>query len=201
MKRIIYMLIIGAAVGCTGAKNNDNSDTAVTVQAINMDTQAVQEAYKRQVDSTYKPAEDKPKPQEIENIPYFRILTTDSVYVTQAVLKKDKPVMIVYFSPDCSHCTKFLDELKPKLKELSALQIVMVTWIKYPAVKKYYDDYGFKAYKNIIVGTEGDDLLVQQYYKVKETPYFAIYNHYGKLIKVFDKVPKVDDLLAAAKKA
>ena len=37
-----------------------------------------------------------------ENIPPFKILKADSTWFTAANLKKDKPVMIIYFSPDCS---------------------------------------------------------------------------------------------------
>ncbi|MEO6150394.1 MAG: hypothetical protein ABIN95_06180 [Mucilaginibacter sp.] len=182
MKKITCLLAVVAIMGCSQAKNNGNTENVITSGA----------------DSAAQKSQSQ---QNIQNIPPFRILTTDSVYVTQTILKKNKPVMFIYFSPDCTHCTKFLDELKPHLKELSKFQIVMVTWIKYAAVKPFYDKMGYSAYKNITMGTEGDDLLVQQYFQIKDTPYVAIYNQSGKLVKTFDKPEKVDELLATAKKA
>ena len=44
-------------------------------------------------------------------IPPYRILTTDSVYVTPADLKKNKGTVVIYFSPDCSHCQHLMYEL------------------------------------------------------------------------------------------
>src|ERR1700748_2746221 len=72
----------------------------------------------------------------IVNIPPYKILTKDSVFVTPANLKKGKPVMIVYFSPDCTHCQHFTEELKARMdkektssaKIFTNTQIVMVTF-------------------------------------------------------------------------
>ena len=50
--------------------------------------------------------------QDITKIPPFKILRPDSTYFTPANLEKNKPVMIIYFSPDCSHCQKDIPALK-----------------------------------------------------------------------------------------
>src|ERR1700710_2655428 len=91
-------------------------------------------------------------------IPPYHILTTDSVYVTPANLKKNKPVVIIYFSPDCGHCQHMMKEMKPKMKEFGDAQIVMITFMDPSmliAVKTFYQDFGLKKYPNFIVGTEG----------------------------------------------
>lgn len=140
----------------------------------------------------------KPKP-----IPPYRILTADSVWMTPRNLKSNKPVMIIYFSPDCGHCQKMMYELKPKLKELRNIQIVMITWsAKYDirAIREFRRDYGLKDYPNFTLGSEGYTMQVQHYYDVKTTPFIAMYNSGGKWAKYFDKLPKANDILAAAKK-
>jgi len=136
----------------------------------------------------------------IENIPPYHILNTDSVYVTPAALKKNKPVMIIYFSPDCNHCQRLMYDMKPKMKAFKKLQMVMITWVQYKAIKKFYRDFGLSAYPNITVGTEGYTYLVQKYYHVINTPYIAFYDGKGKLVKTFDKEPKLDELVKTAKK-
>jgi thioredoxin-related protein len=140
-------------------------------------------------------------------IPPYKILTTDSVYVTPAKLKKDAPVMIVYFSPDCTHCQHLTDELTGALKTekkngpLHKIQIVMITWSSVEAIRVFNKDYGLDKYHNITVGTEGYTYLVQKYYQVKTTPYIAIYAKNGKLVQAFDKVPKTGDIISVIKKA
>ncbi len=137
----------------------------------------------------------------IQNIPDYRILDADSVYRTPANLKKNQPVMIVYFSPDCSHCQHLMNEIKGQMKDFSKIQIVMVSAVDYRMIKGFYKDFGIAAYPNITVGTEGNSYKVLQYYNVKTTPYIAIYNHKHKLLKAYEKAPKIEDLAAMAKKA
>jgi thioredoxin-related protein len=142
--------------------------------------------------------------QDITNIPPFKILRTDSTWFTPADLVKNKPVMIIYFAPDCSHCQHLVYEMRPRMKQFGDIQIVMVTFTDPKmliAVKNFYRDFDLKKYHNITVGTEGRTYVVQQYYQVATTPYIAIYDHKGKLVKAFDKVPPMDELVAAVKKS
>jgi thiol-disulfide isomerase/thioredoxin len=134
-------------------------------------------------------------------IPPYHILTTDSVYVTPANLKNNKPVMIIYFAPDCSHCQHLMFELKPKMKDLKNVQVVMVTFVKQiKAIQTFYRDFDLKKYPNFTVGTEGYTYLVQQFYHVATTPYIALYDKNHKLAKTFDKAPKVEELVDEVKK-
>jgi thioredoxin-related protein len=141
---------------------------------------------------------------DIEHIPHFKILTADSTYFSYTDLKKDKPVMIIYFSPDCSHCQHLMYEMKPKMKQFGDIQIVMVTFTEYnmlKMLKNFNRDFDLAKYHNLTVGTEGHTYVVQKYYQVTTTPYIAVYDHQGNLVKAFDKVPKLDTLIATVKKA
>ncbi|HVW97681.1 MAG TPA: thioredoxin domain-containing protein [Mucilaginibacter sp.] len=134
-------------------------------------------------------------------IPEYKILTTDSTYVTPANLKKNVPTMIIYFAPDCSHCQHLMFELKPHMKELKNMQVVMITFVKeIKAIQVFARDFDLNKYPNWTVGTEGYTYKVQQFYRVATTPYIAIYNKIGKPVKYIDKSPKVEDILAATKK-
>ncbi len=142
-------------------------------------------------------------------MPPFKILTKDSTYLTPANLKKGKPVMIVYFAPDCTHCQHFTDELKLRMdkeakqkdKPFSNTQIVMVTFTDLLDMKLFYIDFELAKYRNIMMGTEGRTYVVLRYYNVKTTPYIAVYDKNGKLVQGFDKVPSLTTLEATIKKA
>jgi len=139
---------------------------------------------------------------KIQSIPSYRVLSApDSAYKTPANLKKNQPVMIVYFSPDCSHCQQLMYEMKGQMKSFAKIQVVMVTPVDYKMVKGFYRDFGISAYPNITVGTEGYTYQVLKYYNVKMTPYIAIYDHKHKLLKAYEKAPKIKELAAMVKKA
>jgi len=134
-------------------------------------------------------------------MPAYHILTTDSVYVTPANLKKHKPVMIIYFSPDCSHCQHMMYEMKPKMKAFKDIQVVMITFVlQLKAIQVFYRDFDLVKYPNFTVGTEYPTYKVQQFYQVKTTPYIALYDKNDKLVKAYDKAPTIDELATEVKK-
>jgi thiol-disulfide isomerase/thioredoxin len=134
-------------------------------------------------------------------LPPYHILTTDSVYVTPANLKKNKPVMVIYFSPDCGHCQHLMHDLKPELKDLKDVQIVMITFVtQLKAIQVFQRDFDLAKYHNIIIGTEGYTYVVQRYYNIKNTPFIAVYDKNGKLFKSYDKVPTIPVLMTSLKK-
>ncbi len=134
-------------------------------------------------------------------IPPFHILTTDSTYITPANLKKNKPVMIIYFAPDCSHCQHLMYEMKPMMSSLKNVQVVMITFVQQiKAIQVFARDFDLKKYPNFIVGTEGYTYVVQKFYNVRTTPFVALYNKNGTLVKSFDKAPEAKEIAEEAKK-
>src|SRR3569833_2471520 len=148
-------------------------------------------------------AQDTVDTKNIQNIPPFKILRQDSTWFSAKDLKKNKPVMIIYFSPDCSHCQHLMYDLRTKIKQIKNVQIVLVTFTEPSMLKMIQDFYktnNLKKYPNITVGTEGHSYTVQRYYQVRMTPFIAIYDHKGKLVKAYAKAPNVNELVAEAKK-
>jgi len=134
-------------------------------------------------------------------MPPYHILTTDSVYVTPDNLKKHKPVMIIYFAPDCSHCQHLMYEMKPKMRAFKDVQVVMITFVlQLKAIQVFYRDFNLVKYPNFTVGTEYPTYKVQQFYQVKTTPYIALYDKNDKLVKAYDKAPTIDELATEVKK-
>lgn len=138
-----------------------------------------------------------------KNIPPYKILNTDSVYVTPANLKKNVPVMIMYFAPDCPHCQHVTMEITKHIKEFGNTQIVMITFIdpkrQFKAITNFEKDYHLKKYPNFTVGTEGYTYVVQKFYQVATTPYEAVYDKNHKLVKTFAKIPEIGDLIKTIK--
>lgn len=134
-------------------------------------------------------------------MPPYRILKLNNTYSTPADLSKNKPVMLIYFAPDCAHCQKLIYDMKPKMSAFKDIQVVMITFTDIRMVRVFDHDFGISNYPNFTIGTEGYGGAVQKYYQIRSTPYIAIYNKQGGLVQAFEKVPKVPELIEAVKKA
>lgn len=138
-------------------------------------------------------------------MPHYRICKADSSFVTEAAIKKDKPVMFIYFAPDCPHCQHMMKDMTEKMNDFKHIQIVMIcaTRTVYPylgMLKNFSRDYDLPKYKNITMGSEFPRLDVATYFHVLTTPFVAIYNKEGHMTQYFDKPPKIEDVVAAVKK-
>ncbi|AMR30894.1 hypothetical protein A0256_05375 [Mucilaginibacter sp. PAMC 26640] len=131
----------------------------------------------------------------------YKILKIDNSYTTNADLKKNKPTMLIYFAPDCSHCQKLVYDMKPKMNSFKDLQIVMVTFSDIKMVKPFYDEYKLASFPNITIGSEGYGGSVQKFYQIRTTPFIAFYNTKGNLVKSYEKVPVMAELQESAAKA
>ncbi|WP_158557113.1 peroxiredoxin family protein [Mucilaginibacter conchicola] len=130
----------------------------------------------------------------------YKIMTTKDQTATAADLPKNKPVILIYFAPDCPHCQKLIRDMKPDMDKFKKFEIVMITFTDIRMVKTFESDYGLTKYPNFILGTEGYTYTVQRYYQLKHTPYVAIYGKNGKLLKAFENQPEVKDILAVTSK-
>jgi thioredoxin-related protein len=138
--------------------------------------------------------------QRITELPPFHLLTTNSNYISLADLKNDKKIIIIYFSPDCSHCQLYTKELLKHMDVLSKTRILMITWVKLDMIQTFYNDFGLGKYPSFTVATEGDTYELFRLFNVKTTPYTAVYDKSHRLLKTFEKSPVIDSLLYLIKK-
>jgi thioredoxin-related protein len=123
---------------------------------------------------------------QFPDIPPFSITKVpDSSNFSKQDLKKKKPTLIMLFSPDCEHCQRQTKELKKDIELIKNVQIVMVSFLDYDLVKKFYEDFSMKDYPNISVGRDGKYFL-GTFYKPHIFPSMFLYSKKGKLVKTFE---------------
>ena len=120
-------------------------------------------------------------------IPPFRMLQADSKVFKAENLPMGKPIIIIYFSPDCDHCDKMMKELSKKSDEFKKASIAMITYLPVDKVIQFEKTYELKKYKNIYVGTEGNTFFVKNYYRITDMPFIALYKKNGDLVKEYRK--------------
>jgi len=128
-------------------------------------------------------------------IPPFKLLNIDSTgYFTKADLKKNKPVLIILFNPDCDHCKHEIEQIIEDMDEFKEVQIVMATMMPFDLMKSFYEKYGLNKFDNITMGRDFQYLL-PSFYQIRFMPYLAMYDKKGNLLTTFEGTMKMEDLV------
>jgi thiol-disulfide isomerase/thioredoxin len=136
-----------------------------------------------------------PPYKRFPTVPPFKLLEVDSVSIfSKADLKKNKPVLIILFSPDCDHCRHETEEIIKHIDELEKVQIVMATMMPFAEMKDFYIKYELAKFKNIKVGKDFQYML-PPFYDVRNLPYLGMYNKKGELLSTFEGSMKIEDLI------
>lgn len=133
-----------------------------------------------QVDSTTPPYKRFP------DLPPLQILLSDSSTIYKKdMLPKKKPVLILLFSPDCSHCQHETEELVSHKDDIKDLQVVMVTLHPLWQMKEFIETYKLATLENVVIGKDIYYTL-PSFYAVRNFPFHALYDKKGQLISVFE---------------
>ena len=136
---------------------------------------------------------------KIETIPAFNIHTVpDSVNYSNNNLKKNKPFVIMFFSPECEHCQKEVKELSKYKNKFKNIPILMLSPANYAEIKQFYKDYAVSKMPNITVAHD-DNSTMSRLFQLRTFPTMFVYNRTGKLAKTFVSNVSIPDLLKAVK--
>src|SRR5689334_16303874 len=69
-----------------------------------------------------------PPYKKTNKLPEFAILKSDSTWFTNKQLPENKPVIIIYFSPECGHCQLTAEEF---VKDMDKLKNTELVWVSY----------------------------------------------------------------------
>lgn len=131
--------------------------------------------------------------QKTPYIPSFKIKMPNGTWFSKTNLQQKKPTLILYFSPDCGHCQLETEELLSKMKAFNNLQIVMVTSRPFEDMTNFADHYKIGRFPAIKIGAD-TARVVTRFYDVKFTPFSALYNKKGMLVKVYEKGIDMEEL-------
>lgn len=144
-----------------------------------------------QADST------KPIYLRFPTLPQFTIYkASDSTTFTRDDLKKRKSTVFIIFSPDCEHCQHETEALIANIDKFKDAQIVMVEYLAFEEMKKFYVNYKIENYPNIIMGRDAKFFL-PIFFKVESLPAIYVYDKKGNFKQSFSGSVKMDKIAAA----
>ena len=127
-------------------------------------------------------------------VPPFQMVQANGRVFKAENLPMGKPIVIIYFSPDCDDCKLLMEGLLNRMNDFKKASIAMITYLSVENVIQFVTKYNLNVYSNIFVGTEGNSLFVRDYYKIVQFPFMALYNKNGDLIKIFNKENSLEDM-------
>jgi hypothetical protein len=127
-------------------------------------------------------------------IPPFSMMQSNGKVLKAQNLPMGKPIIIIYFDPDCDHCIKTMKELFSKAELFKKASIAMVTYLPVDKVIEFEKSYSIKKHPNMYVGTEGSTFFVRNYYRIATMPYIALYTKNGDFVKEYRTEGTLTDL-------
>jgi thioredoxin-related protein len=132
-----------------------------------------------------------------KSLPPFDIQQANGSHFRVADLKKNQPVMLVYFDPDCDHCVLFAKELMKQINAFNNVQLVMITYVPIQSLKNFVTQLDLGKYPGIKVGTEGSSFIVRYHYNIIQFPYLALHDKNGSLFATYEsEMPPIQQLAA-----
>ncbi len=135
----------------------------------------------------------------IDSLPAFRIMLTKGNYFTAHDLPRNRPVLLIYFSPECEHCLHLMNELFPRMNELKGVEIILATFRPLVELPDFETRYQTAKYSNIVVGTEGTTYYLRYYFKIEKTPFIALYDKKGNLVASYKNETPVNEVVQKLK--
>jgi thioredoxin-related protein len=130
-------------------------------------------------------------------IPPFKLLEVDSVhFVTKDDIKKNRKVLLMFFSPECEHCKHQMQDILADFSKFKDIEIVMATFQPFEQMQSFYTYYRIADHPNILMGRD-EKYLLPPYYRMQSLPFLALYDKKGQFIAKFEGNQKVDTILHA----
>lgn len=127
-------------------------------------------------------------------IPPFTIIRVpDSTLFTKNDLTKNKPVIIMIFSPDCDHCQKATRSLLENPVILKKARVIMASTVGYEYINKFYSEFKIAEHPGIVMGRDATDFF-GYFYGIKNFPSIYMYDRKGRFVRSFERHFPVGEL-------
>jgi hypothetical protein len=119
-------------------------------------------------------------------VPPFRIIDTNKNLFKAEDLPFERPIMMIYFSPECEDCQFLVNSLLSKINNFKNVSIVMITYSPVEILKDFIIKNRLNSYSNIYAGTEMNTMFVRDYYHISGLPFISLYTKNGDLIRIYN---------------
>ena len=135
-----------------------------------------------------------PPYKQNKKLPDFELETPANGKFSTAKVKKNAPVIIMFFSPGCDHCIQQFEAMQKRIGEFKNHQIIMATIQPIEELAAFNKKYQLQKYPNIVTGKDAN-FFFPPFFEIANFPYLAFYDKQHNLITTFEGNMSVDDML------
>ena len=128
--------------------------------------------------------------QRLPEMPFY--------YLYDGKDSKDKPTIVVLFSPDCDYCHRTAEELVANKNELNLIQVIMVTQSGVKETKEFFQKYKLSELPDLKVAVDKKNEF-HKYFGNANVPTFYLYNNKHVFIQKIQGETKVSHLIKLLK--
>lgn len=122
----------------------------------------------------------------LPEFPAFKLKSSgEKIFTSTEVQRKNKPTVVVYFSPTCHHCQTQALDITGNIKLFKDVQFLFVTSYPEADTKPFLDEYAIEKFPNIRFGYD-TAFAMGKFYMLKSLPGIFIYNKEGVFVRDFD---------------
>ena len=137
---------------------------------------------------------ENPPYKQSKKLPVFEIETVGKGVFKSAQIKKNTPVIIMFFSPGCDHCINQFESMKKRIADFKKFQIIMTTYQPIEELTEFNKKYQLQKYPNIITGRDMN-YFFPPFFEIGNFPYLAFYDKNGQLVSTHEGNMTVDNML------
>lgn len=135
---------------------------------------------------------------QVPIVPPFSITETNNNIFKKDDLPSRKTIVIIYFNTECKHCETLIQNITDSIQFVSKTFFVLACYNKLERIAEFEEKYKLKSFKNIRVGRD-EKYFLPTFYKVRFTPFTAVYNKKGDLIKAYENGFSIAELMKIKK--
>jgi cytochrome oxidase Cu insertion factor (SCO1/SenC/PrrC family) len=130
-------------------------------------------------------------------LPAYKLVSSSGeTFTSSSILQKKSPLVVIYFSPTCSHCQQQAEDITSNMNQFKDAQFLFVTSYPQSDTKPFLNQYAIEKFKNITFGYDST-FSMGKFYLLESLPGIFIYNKNGELKTFFSTNVKPANLYAA----
>lgn len=127
-------------------------------------------------------------------IPNFEYQNIDGGNFTNRNLKKDTPMLFIYFNTECEFCNEEAQMIKENIEKFKDFQLVFISFEKPELIKAFATKYKLNTYDNVNFLSD-TKVSFATTFDVKSLPCLVLYDKNQRLIEKIKGQTKAETLI------
>lgn len=127
------------------------------------------------------------------DLPKAQFYKMDGKVFSTEMIPKDKKSLLMFFDATCDHCQKVAAAISKRSKELTGIQLYLLTQDEERSINYYMDNFAkpLKTMKNVMILQDKDHVFISLFHP-KQYPSLYLYGKDKKLILYSSNEKDVD---------